>query len=62
MTQVRRQLGQKIVQVGAATIPGGDAMNSRRMPEVMDAWLIASATVPLDAGTRTQATECCADC
>ena len=62
MAQVSRQLGQKIVQVRTAPIPRGDTMDSRRMPEIMHARLIAGTTVSPDAGNRTQAVECSADC
>jgi hypothetical protein len=39
-------------------IPRGDAMDGRRMPEIMQTRLIAGAAVPLDAGNLRQATEC----
>jgi hypothetical protein len=42
----------------APAIPTGDAMDGRRMPEIMQTRLIAGAAVPLDAGNLTQATEC----
>ena len=61
VTQVGRQLGQQVVQVGPYAIPGGNSMDSRRMPEIVQARLIASPAAPLDAGNRTQATESSAD-
>ena len=53
VTQVGRQLGQQVVQVGPYAIPGGNSMDSRRMPEIVQARLIASSAVPLDAGYCT---------
>ena len=61
VTQVGRQLGKQIIQVGTRAIPGRNPMDGSRMPEIMQARLIASASLPPDAGNRTQAPECCAD-
>jgi hypothetical protein len=37
VTQVARQLGQQVVQVGACAIPGDNAMDSRRVAPMSSA-------------------------
>jgi hypothetical protein len=49
MAEERRQLGQKIIQVGTSAIPCSDAMNSRRMPEVVQTRVVDRAVTKVRA-------------
>src|SRR5712671_6605107 len=50
MAKIGCKLGQKIIQVSVPAIPARNAVNRRRMPEVVQPRLTASAALPANAG------------
>ena len=61
MAEKRRQFGQKIIQVRTAAIPCSDAVNGRRMPEIVQTRLVTGAAIPPDARDLAQPSKCGVD-
>ena len=62
VTEVGRELGQKIVHIGAGAIPGDDAVNGCGVPQIVHTGLISRIAFPREASNLAQALECRADC
>src|SRR6516164_5314752 len=58
VAEIRRQLGEKIVQVGVTAIPRSDTVNGRRVPEVVHPRLVAGTPISSDICDLAKAAKC----
>ena len=58
MTKIGGQLGQKILYVGTAAIPGDDPVNSSRMTKVMQTRLVTRSALATNTREIAQSAKC----
>lgn len=57
VTQIGSQKGKTGLHLGALAVPGDETMDSKGVPQIMQAWLPALRSGPMDANMLAEANE-----